>query len=123
MVFLSQLKVSSTFHFTIFLLSGDTVLNRVCQIWISNDKQLFYRDSIIFLAASAYFDNCFLASPVNFGFTKRIGMSSMMAANMAGEISGAHLLGNRVSDPVSTDFLSINHLLNDSRGASIAAEN
>ena len=46
-----------------------------------------------FLAASQYFDSCFLASPVNFGLTSFMGMSFMISRYMDMEISGEHLEG------------------------------
>lgn len=58
-----------------------------------------YLDSITFLAASAYLDNCFLASPVNFGLTSLIGMSSIISLYIDKETSGTHLLGKNGSDP------------------------
>lgn len=78
-----------------------------------------YLDSITFLAASAYRDNCFLASPVNFGLTSFIGISSIISLNIDNETSGMQLLGKKGSLPSSITFLSNNQRLNDSLGASI----
>ena len=77
-------------------------------------------DSIIFLAASAYLESCFLASPVNFGLTNLMGMSFMISLYIDIDISGKQLLGNNGSLPVSITFLSISHRLKESFGASIA---
>lgn len=72
-----------------------------------------------FFAASAYLDNCFLASPVNFGLTSFMGMSSITSLYIESDISGTQRLGKNGSLPSSKTFLSMSHLLNDSFGASM----
>ena len=84
-------------------------------------KQVTYRDSIIFLAASAYFDSCLRASPEDFGRTSLIGMSFMISRYIDMEISGKQKLGNMGSVPVSTTLRSKSHRLKDSFGGSIPA--
>ena len=78
-----------------------------------------YLDSIIFLAESAYFSSCFLASPEYLGLMSLMGMSFMISRYMDCEISDVQTDGSIGSFPISTTFLSNNQRLNDSDGASI----
>jgi hypothetical protein len=83
-------------------------------------QQQKYLVSIIFLAASAYLDSCFRASPVNFGRSSFMGKSFIISLYMESETSGWHWPGKSGSVPLSTTFLSSSQRLNESLGASIA---
>lgn len=76
-------------------------------------SKIIYLVSIIFLQASANFESCFRASPVNRGFKILMGMSFMISLNITCETtpSASSHDGNIGSTPRrSCIFLSTNHL-------------
>lgn len=83
---------------------------------------MIYLVSIIFFAASAYFDSCFRASPVNLGLSNFIGKSFMISLYIDWETSTEHCPGKSGSVPESATLRSNSHRLKESFGASIAVK-
>ena len=85
-----------------------------CFLWVN------YLDSMRLFAASAYLNNCLLASLVYLGRTNLTGMSFMISRYKAWDISFAHWLGKTGSRPLSDTLRSNNQRLKESNGTSMS---